>query len=146
MRVLARDGVAKVHSITAPLLFVSFVLVVAVHIPHVGVAINGARRWIGPRPAAVPALRADEARAGALLRDAARRSARSASTTCASSPNRCLIVVGAACLLVFTQPDLGTAMVIVFTISAMLVAAGIPMRKLAKIGRLAAGGGVPLRA
>jgi len=48
MRVLARDGVAKVHSITAPLLVASFVLVLAVHIPHVGVSINGARRWIGP--------------------------------------------------------------------------------------------------
>ncbi len=33
MRVLARDGVAKVQSITAPLLVVSFVLVLAVHIP-----------------------------------------------------------------------------------------------------------------
>src|SRR5271163_3274831 len=48
MRVLARDGVAKVHSITAPLLGASFVLVLAVHIPHVGVSVNGARRWIGP--------------------------------------------------------------------------------------------------
>ena len=48
MRVLARDGVAKVHSITAPLLAASFVLVLAVHIPHVGVSVNGARRWIGP--------------------------------------------------------------------------------------------------
>src|SRR3977135_1465444 len=37
MRVLARDGVAKGQSINAPLLVVSFVLVVAVHIPHVGV-------------------------------------------------------------------------------------------------------------
>jgi cell division protein FtsW len=45
-----------------------------------------------------------------------------------------LIVVGAAILLVFTQPDLGTAMVIAFTISAMLIAGGIPMRKLAMIG------------
>src|SRR5271168_3271534 len=45
MRVLARDGVAKVHSITAPLLAVSFALVLAVHIPHVGVSVNGARRW-----------------------------------------------------------------------------------------------------
>jgi cell division protein FtsW len=42
-----------------------------------------------------------------------------------------LIVVGAACLLVFTQPDLGTAMVIAFTVIALLVAAGIPMRNLA---------------
>src|ERR1700722_8032646 len=48
MRILAKDGVAKVHAITAPLLAVSFVLVVAVHIPHVGVSVNGARRWIGP--------------------------------------------------------------------------------------------------
>src|SRR5256884_7223802 len=35
MHLLARDGIAKVQSITAPLLFVSFVLVVALHIPHV---------------------------------------------------------------------------------------------------------------
>src|SRR5262245_39130331 len=35
MRVLARDGVAKVHAITPPLLFASFVLVLAVHVPHV---------------------------------------------------------------------------------------------------------------
>src|ERR1039458_650928 len=48
MRVLARDGIEKAKSITAPLLVVSFVLVLAVHVPHVGVSINGARRWIGP--------------------------------------------------------------------------------------------------
>src|SRR5271170_7363552 len=36
MRVLARDGVAKVQSITAPLLVVSFALVLAVHVPHIG--------------------------------------------------------------------------------------------------------------
>src|SRR4029077_4952744 len=34
---------------------------------------------------------------------------------------------------VFTQPDLGTALVILFTIATMLIAAGIPMRKLGKI-------------
>jgi cell division protein FtsW len=44
-----------------------------------------------------------------------------------------LFVVGGACLLVFTQPDLGTALVIAFTIASMLVAAGIPMRKLGTI-------------
>ena len=48
MRVLARDGIAKAQSFVAPLLAVSFALVLAVHIPHVGVSINGARRWIGP--------------------------------------------------------------------------------------------------
>jgi cell division protein FtsW (lipid II flippase) len=37
-----------VQGLVGPLLAVSFVLVLAVHIPHVGVSINGARRWIGP--------------------------------------------------------------------------------------------------
>src|SRR5437899_9977754 len=33
MQLLARDGVSKVQSLTAPLLVVSFVLVLAVHVP-----------------------------------------------------------------------------------------------------------------
>jgi cell division protein FtsW len=132
MRVLARDGVAKVHSITAPLLGVSFVLVLAVHIPHVGVSVNGARRWIGPssfqfEPAElmklalvlyVATLLAKRPRQVHDLRELAKP---------------LLLVVGAACLLVFTQPDLGTAMVIAFTVCAMLIAAGIPLGKLGMI-------------
>ncbi len=133
MQVLARDGVAKVHRITAPLLAVSFVLVAAVHIPHVGVSVNGARRWIGPgalqfEPSElmklalvlyVATLLAKRPRCVHDLRELARP---------------LLAVVGAACLLVFTQPDLGTAMVIAFTVAAMLIAAGIPLGKLAAVG------------
>jgi cell division protein FtsW len=132
MRVLARDGVAKVHTITAPLLVGSFVLVLAVHIPHLGVSVNGARRWIGPgsfqfEPSELMKL--------ALVLYAA--------TLLAKQPRQVhdlralakplLLVVGAACLLVFTEPDLGTAMVIAFTVGAMLIAAGIPPRKLGVI-------------
>jgi len=129
MRVLAKDGVAKVHAITAPLLYASFVLVLAVHIPHVGVSVNGARRWIGPgmfqfQPSELMKI-ALVLYSAALL---ARRPQRVHDLRELAKP--LLIVVGSACLLVFTQPDLGTAMVIAFTISAMLVAAGIPMRKL----------------
>jgi cell division protein FtsW len=132
MRVLARDGVAKVHSITAPLLIGSFVLVLAVHIPHVGVSVNGARRWIGPssfqfEPSELMKL--------ALVLYTA--------TLLAKHPRQVhdlralgkplLLVVGSACVLVFTEPDLGTAMVIAFTVGAMLIAAGIPPRKLGLI-------------
>jgi cell division protein FtsW len=132
MRVLARDGVAKVQSITAPLLVVSFVLVLAVHIPHVGVSINGARRWIGPgqlqfQPSELMKL-ALVLYSATLL---ARRPQRVHDLRELAKP--LLFVVGAACLLVFTQPDLGTAMVIAFTVSALLVAAGIPLRNLAMI-------------
>ena len=130
MRVLARDGVAKVQSITAPLLVVSFVLVVAVHIPHVGVSVNGARRWLGTGPLQ---FQPSELMKIALVLYAA--------TLLAKRPQRVqdlrelakplLFVVGAATLLVFSQPDLGTALVIIFTVGALLVAAGIPPRQLA---------------
>jgi cell division protein FtsW len=138
MRLLARDGVAKVHLITAPLLVISFVLVLATHVPHIGVSINGARRWIGPsqfqfQPSELMKL--------ALVLYCA--------TLLAKRPSRVndlrdlarplLVVVGAGCLLVFTQPDLGTALVIMFTIGTMLVAAGIPMGKLGKIAATLAG-------
>ena len=133
MRVLARDGVAKVQSITAPLLIVSFVLVLAVHIPHVGVSVNGARRWIGPgslqfQPSELLKL-ALVLYSATLL---ARRPQRVHDLRALLNP--LLLVVGAACLLVGTQPDLGSAMVIAFTTTALLVAAGIPLRKLAIVG------------
>ena len=132
MRVLARDGVAKVHAITPPLLFASFVLVLAVHIPHVGVSVNGARRWIGTGPLQ---FQPSELMKLALVLYV--------TTLLAKHPQRVrdlrelarplLIVVAAACLLIASQPDLGTAMVIAFAVAAILVAAGIPMAKLGKI-------------
>jgi cell division protein FtsW len=133
MHLLARDGVAKVHLITAPLLGVSFALVLAVHIPHVGVSINGARRWLGPgmfqfQPSELLKI-ALVLYTATLL---ARRPQRVHDLRELSKP--LLMVVGAACLLVFTQPDLGTAMVIAFTVSAMLVAAGMPLGKLGMLG------------
>jgi cell division protein FtsW len=130
MRVLARDGVGKVKSITPPLLAASFVLVLAVHIPHVGVSVNGARRWIGPGPFQ---FQPSELMKLALVLYAttllARRPQRVQDLRELANP--LLVVVGGACLLVATQPDLGTAMVIAFTTAALLIAAGIPLSKLA---------------
>ncbi|HEY3865670.1 MAG TPA: putative lipid II flippase FtsW [Solirubrobacteraceae bacterium] len=138
MRMLARDGVEKVQGITGPLLAVSFVLVLATHVPHVGVSVNGARRWIGPSQLQ---FQPSELMKLALVLYAA--------TLLAKRPGRVndlrdllnplLVVVGGACLLVVTQPDLGTAMVIAFTTCALLIAAGIPMRNLAIIGGVTLG-------
>jgi len=132
MRVLSRDGVAKVHTITAPLLVASFVLVLAVHIPHVGVSVNGARRWIGRGP--VQFQPSELMKLALVLYCAtllARRPQQVHDLRELSRP--LLLVVGSACALVFTQPDLGTAMVIAFTISAMLIAGGMPLGRLAKL-------------
>jgi cell division protein FtsW len=119
-----------VQSVTGPLLAISFVLVLAVHVPHLGVSVNGARRWLGTgplqfQPSEIMKL-ALVLYASALL---ARRPERVHDLKDLAKP--LLIVVGSACLLVFSQPDLGTAMVIAFTVCALLVAAGIPMRNLA---------------
>ncbi len=132
MLYLARDGVARVQGIVAPLLAVSFVLMLAVHIPHVGVSVNGARRWIGP---GIFQFQPSELLKLALVLYSA--------TLLARKPKRVhdlralcrplLAVVGAACLLVATEPDIGTALVIAFTTCALLVAAGIPLRNLAII-------------
>ncbi len=138
MRILARDGVAKVHLITGPMLAISFVLVAASHVPHIGVSINGAKRWIGPSQLQ---FQPSELMKLALVLYCA--------TLLANRPGRVLdmkdlakpllMVVGAACLLIFTQPDLGTTLVIVFTIAAMLVVAGIPLRKLGMMAAVGAG-------
>ncbi len=138
MRVLARDGIAKAQTFVAPLLAVSFALVLAVHIPHIGVSVNGARRWIGPsqlqfEPSELLKL-ALVLYAATLL---ARRPQRVHDLRELARP--LLVVVGGACLLVVTEPDLGTAMTIAFTTAALLVAAGIPVRNLAIIAGSALG-------
>src|SRR6202020_2636489 len=46
-----------------------------------------------------------------------------------------VIAVGPAILLIVVEPDLGTALVVAFTVAALMIAAGMPMRYL---GRLAA--------
>jgi cell division protein FtsW len=132
MRLLARDGLARVQALVAPLLAVSMVLVLAVHVPHVGVSVNGARRWLGSGPFQ---FQPSELLKLALVLYAA--------TLLARRPQRVhdlrelakplLLVTGVACLLVASQPDIGTAMVIAFTTCALLVAAGIPARNLAII-------------
>ena len=147
MRVLARDGVAKVQSIVGPLLIASFALVLAVHVPHVGVTINGARRWLGPgslqfQPSELlklalvlygaTLLSGRSARAGARPKGRSQRA-------WGELTRPLLVVSGGACLLVATEPDLGTAMVIAFTIGVLLVAAGVPRRNLVIIACTALG-------
>src|SRR5204863_4578215 len=101
MRVLARDGVTRVKAAVGPLLAVSFVLVLAVHIPHVGVSVNGARRWLGPGP--LQFQPSELMKMALILYSAtllARRPQRVHDLRELSKP--LLIVVAAACLLVFS--------------------------------------------
>src|SRR6202161_3028025 len=103
MRLPAPDGIARIQSLVGPMLAVSFVLVLAVHIPHVGVSVNGARRWIGSGPLQFQPselLKLALVLYGAAL--LARRPQRVHDLRELSKP--LLAVAGAACLLVATHP------------------------------------------
>jgi len=128
MHVLSRRGLDAVRKATPLLLGISFVLLLAVLLPGVGLEVNGAKRWIG---AGSLGFQPSELAKFALVLYAAEllgskrriRSIRSASP---------VIVVGAVmALLVAVEPDLGTALVIAATTTALLVAAGVPLKHLA---------------
>ena len=132
MHVLSRRGLEPARRLTPALLVASFAGLLAVLIPGVGVEVNGAQRWLGAGPLQ---FQPSELTKLALVLYAAQviaarpRGVRSLRGI--ASP--LLLVVGLACVLVGAEPDLGTALVIAFTVAALLVAGGIPLRPLVGI-------------
>jgi cell division protein FtsW len=133
MQLLARGGLELLPRFTPALLGLSFALLVAVKIPGIGIEINGARRWlgIGPlqfQPSELMKLALVLYAAGLLATTPARLK------TVKGVTGPLLLVAAAAMLLIASQPDLGTSLVIAFTLGALLLVAGIP---LGLIGRIA---------
>jgi cell division protein FtsW len=129
MHILSRRGLEYVVRFTTPFLFFCFGLLVAVKIPGIGVDINGARRWIGAGPLQ---FQPSELMKLALVLYAVKLLATKPKIV--RSPRLLVpfgVVVMGACGLIASQPDLGTALVIAFTMSALLVAAGLSGRHLA---------------
>src|SRR3954462_4844461 len=129
MQIIARRGLTLVGRATGPLLFGSFVCLVLVKIPGFGVSVNGARRWLGAGPLV---FQPSEIMKLALVLYAAKLLAERPKIMRRPKNLAPLgLVAGSAVLLIASQPDLGTALVICFTMAAMLVAAGMPVRWLA---------------
>jgi cell division protein FtsW len=129
MHVLSRRRLDLVVKATGPLLAVAFVCLLAVKIPGVGVQVNGARRWLGAGPLQ---FQPSEVAKLALVLYAARILAERPGRL--RHPRQIMPLVwvgGIAILLVASQPDLGTALVMTATVGALLVAAGLPARHLA---------------
>jgi len=132
LQVLARGGLEMLPKLTPALLGISFVLLVAVKVPGIGVTINGAQRWIGAGPVQ---FQPSELMKLALVLHAA--------GVLATQPRRLqtmhavirplLIVAAMAVVLIASQPDLGTALVITFTLGSLLLVAGTPVSMLGKI-------------
>ena len=134
MLLFERRGVALLNrQLTTLLLFGSFVLLVLVMLPGFGVQVNGARRWFALGPIQ---FQPSELMKIALVLYVARY--------LADHPKRMrglrqaimpiAVVAGPACLLIVVEPDLGTTLVVAFTITVLLIAAGMPLRYLVLLG------------
>ena len=137
MLLLARHGLEHVRRFTPILLMGSFVLLVLVLLPGFGVTVNGAKRWLGAGP--LQFQPAELMKLALVLHAAAVLSAKPRivpSLRRVAGP--VFLPGGCAVLLIAAQPDLGTALVIGFTLAAMLVAAGIPLRQLGLVAGVAA--------
>jgi cell division protein FtsW len=138
MQLLARHGLEQIRRATPLLLLVAFVLLLLVLLPGFGVRVNGARRWLGAGP--LQFQPAEIMKLALVLHAAAVLSARPRlSRSLRGIARPILLPAGAAMALIAAQPDLGTALVIAFTLAAVLVAAGLPLRQL---GLVAAAGAV----
>ncbi|HET9740693.1 MAG TPA: putative lipid II flippase FtsW [Solirubrobacteraceae bacterium] len=136
MHLISRHGLLPARRYTRLILAGAFVLLVLVLVPGLGLEINGARRWLGAGPLAFQP--SEIMKLALVLHVAAVLGAQPRlAHNLRGVLGPVLGVGGGAVLLILAQPDLGTALVVCFTLAAMLVAAGLPLRQLG----LVAGGG-----
>ena len=138
MHVLERGGVALLHRRLVNLLLLgSFALLVFVLVPHFGVQVNGARRWFAAGPIQFqPSELMKLALVLYVARYLAEHPKRMRGFRQAVGP--IAVIAGPACLLIVVEPDLGTALVVASTITALLIAAGMPWRYLVALVGIAA--------
>ena len=133
LHLASRHGLALVKAVAPVMLLVSFVLTALVMLPGVGITVNGATRWLGAGP--VQFQPSELLKLSLVLFAAQLLAARpSAVRSLGGLSKPLLIVVALACLMLLKQPDMGTAMVICFTLGTILFVAGTPMRLLGAIG------------
>jgi cell division protein FtsW len=117
---LSRFPFHRLRELVPLLVLASFGLLLAVLV--VGAPVNGARRWLSLGPVTVQP--SEIAKLALALWVAAYLSRRAAPRTVGELLRPVGVVVGAACLLILVEPDLGTAVAVAIMVTAMLVVAG----------------------
>jgi cell division protein FtsW len=135
MHLTARHGLKAVRNLTPLLLGVSIFLLMAVLVA--GTEVNGATRWIGGGFLQVQP--SELAKVALILYgvDLLARKPKRARNLEGMMPF--LLVVGASCLLIMLEPDMGTTMVICFSVAATLIAAGARPADLGKVALVIGG-------
>jgi cell division protein FtsW len=137
MHLLSRHGLESVRRYTPWFVLFAFALLLLVLIPGFGLRINGARRWLGAGP--LQFQPSELMKLALVLHASAVLAARpKISRSLRTIVGPIIGVGGAAVLLIMAQPDLGTSLVICFTMGAMLVAAGVPIRQLGLVAGVGA--------
>jgi cell division protein FtsW len=128
--IIARLDYHRWRRIAGPLLVVSLILLGLVFVPGVGIAANGATRWIGI--GAFSFQPAELAKLAVLLWVAdllARRAAYMHNTVATLRP--VVVVLAAVATLVMLQPNLGTTIVVAAVAMSLCYVAGSPAAPLA---------------
>ncbi|MBV8431944.1 MAG: putative lipid II flippase FtsW [Solirubrobacterales bacterium] len=139
MQLLSRRGITLVDRRLVNLLLLgSFFLLLVVLVPGFGVQVNGARRWFSAGPIQ---FQPSEVMKLALVLYVARYLAdhpkRMQGFRQAIAP--VAMVAAPALLLIVVEPDLGTALVVAFTIGALLVVGGMQLRHLGTVAAILVG-------
>ena len=128
---LGRFDYHHLKRVVPALMVLSVAALLAVLIPSIGIEANGSRRWIGIGPLTFQP--AELAKLTAILYTAYLMDARSpARHPVRATVNPVLLVIGVAAALLLAQPDLGSAIVLVGVVFAMLYTAGAPALPLAR--------------
>jgi cell division protein FtsW len=128
--VIARIDYHRWRRVAGPLLVVSLILLGLVFVPGVGVAANGATRWVGIGSFTIQP--AELAKLAVLLWVSdllARRAAYMHNTVATLRP--VVVVLAAVATLVMLQPNLGTTIVVAAVAMALCYVAGSPAAPLA---------------
>ena len=130
MFLASRHGLKAIRELTPLLLGGSIFLLMAVLVA--GTEVNGATRWLG---GGFLQVQPSELAKVALVLYGADLLARKPKRVRSLEGIMPLLLVSAGCsLLIMLQPDMGTTMVIAFSVGAMLIAAGVKPADLGKIG------------
>ena len=132
MHALSIGGLRMVRLATPMFLAGSVLLLLLVLMPGFGLEVNGATRWIAAGP--IQLQPSELAKLALVLYGAALLAKRPRMVASVGEMMPYLVVSGLVGGLILIEPDLGTALVAAFAVSALLIAGGAQLRHLALIG------------
>ena len=140
----ARVDYRRWRSAGGPLLAVCVVLLVCVLVPAFGIASGGSSRWLGVgqarfQPSELAKLALLVFTADLVARRTERRRGRQAVVV-----RPVLLATGLVSLLVMLQPDMGTTMILVLVVLAVLFVGGVPLARMAALVAAWVGSGIVL--